>query len=54
MTTLILLIAALLGFNHWLLEPAVQASSDLLELKLLPWLALGVAAWLLAGRPSDG
>jgi len=54
MTALILLIAALLGFNHWLLEPAVQASTDLFELKLLPWLALGVAAWLVAGRPSDG
>ena len=54
MTALILLIAALLGFNHWLLEPAVQASSDLLELKLLPWLVLGVAAWLLAGRRGDG
>ena len=53
MTTLILLIAALLGLNHWLLEPAVQASTDLFELKLLPWLALGVAAWFVAGRPSD-
>ena len=53
MTALILLIAALLGLNHWLLEPAVQASSELLELKLLPWLALGVAAWLMAGRAGD-
>ena len=52
MTALILLIAALLGFNHWFLEPAVRASSDLLELKLLPWLVLGSAAWLLAGRPE--
>jgi len=52
MTALILLIAALLGVNHWLLEPAVQASTDLFELKLLPWLVLGVAAWLLAGRPE--
>ena len=53
MTALILLIAALLGLNHWLLEPAVQASSDLLELKLLPWLVVGVAVWLLAGRPGE-
>jgi hypothetical protein len=53
MTTLILLIAALMGLNYWLLEPALQASSDLLELKLLPWLLLGVAAWFVAGRPSD-
>jgi hypothetical protein len=54
MTGLILVIAVLMGLNHWLLEPALQASTDLFELKLLPWLALGVAAWLLAGRPSDG
>ena len=54
MTGLILVIAVLMGLNHWLLEPALQASSDLLELKLLPWLALGLAAWLVAGRPSDG
>ncbi|MFZ9945498.1 MAG: hypothetical protein ACO3FK_01720 [Vulcanococcus sp.] len=52
MSALILLIAALLGFNHWLLEPAVRASSEVLELKLLPWLLLGIAAWLLAGQPS--
>ena len=38
MSALILLIAALLGFNHWLLEPAVEASSELLELAWLPWL----------------
>lgn len=53
MSALILLIAALLGFNHWLLEPAVRASSELLELKLLPWLMLAGAAWLLAGQPNQ-
>lgn len=53
MSALILLIAALLGFNHWLLEPAVQASSEVLELKLLPWLVVALAAWLLAGQPSQ-
>ena len=53
MTVLILLIAALMGFNHWLLEPAVRASSDLLELKPLPWLLLALVGWLLAGRPGD-
>lgn len=47
---LLLLIAVLLGFNHWLLEPLVTLSSDLLELKKLPWLLLALAAWLLAGR----
>jgi hypothetical protein len=49
---LILLVAVLLGFNHWLLEPALIASSSVLELKQLPWLLLGLLAWLLAGRPE--
>jgi|OM-RGC.v1.037423719 hypothetical protein len=52
-SALILLIAALLGFNHWLLEPAVEASSELLELAWLPWLLLALVAWLLAGQPSQ-
>jgi len=50
---LILLVALLLGFNHWLLEPALIASSELLELKLLPWLLLAIVVWLLAGRPGN-
>ena len=50
---LLLLIAVLLGFNHWLLEPLVILSSELLELKQLPWLLLAVAAWLLAGRSDN-
>ena len=49
---LILLVAVLLGFNQWLLEPALIASSSVLELKQLPWLLLGLLAWLLAGRPE--
>lgn len=53
MSALILLIAALLGINHWLLEPAVKASTDLFELRLLPWLLLGTLAWLLAGRQQS-
>lgn len=53
MTTLILLIAVLMGLNYWLLEPALHASSDLMELKLLPWLLLGVTAWFVAGSPGD-
>ena len=50
---LLLLIAVLLGFNHWLLEPLVIVSSELLELKQLPWLLLAMAAWLLAGPSGD-
>ena len=53
MTALILLLALLLGLNQWLLEPAVHALTEALELKALPWLLLGAAAWLLAGRPEQ-
>jgi len=52
-TALILLLALLLGLNQWLLEPAVHALTELLELKLLPWLLVGGAAWLLAGHPKQ-
>ncbi|MFM9041602.1 MAG: hypothetical protein ACKOHJ_05055 [Vulcanococcus sp.] len=54
MAALILLIAALLGINHWLLEPGIQGASAVLEFAGLPWLLLGLLAWLLAGRTSQG
>jgi len=47
---LLLLLTLLLGLHAWLLEPTVQAITTLLELPALPWLALGVTAWVLAGR----
>jgi len=47
--TLLLLLILLLGLNVWLLEPALAFGSKLLELRPLPWLALGISAWLLAG-----
>jgi hypothetical protein len=46
---LTLLLSALLALNHWLLEPFTAWGEALLELRLLPWLALAVLAWLLAG-----
>ena len=47
---LTLLVLVLLTLNHWLLETLTGWGESLLELRLLPWLALGVGAWLLAGR----
>ena len=47
---LTLLVSVLLTLNHWLLETLTGWGESLLELRLLPWLALGVGAWLLAGR----
>jgi len=54
MAALILLIAALLGINHWLLEPGIREAIAVLEFAGLPWLLLGLLAWLLAGRTSQG
>jgi len=51
---LILLITVLLSLNAWLLEPLLQLISHGLELRLLPWLLLGVVGWLLAGQPKKG
>ncbi len=53
MTALILLLALLLGLNQWLLEPAMHWLTELLELKALPWLLIGGAAWLLASRTEQ-
>lgn len=49
MIVLLLVLSLLLGIHAWLLEPLVQGVTAVLELPMLPWLALGVAAWLLAG-----
>ena len=46
---LLVLMALLLGLNHWLLEPALQLISNGLELRILPWFVLLALAWLLAG-----
>jgi len=53
MIALLVLLALLLGLSHWLLEPLVQLGTRLLELTLLPWLTLALAAWLLAGRSGQ-
>ena len=50
MILLTLLVGVLLTLAHWLLEPLTGWGEALLELRLIPWLALGVLAWLLAGR----
>jgi hypothetical protein len=47
---LVALLTLLLSLNAWLLEPLVQGITTLLELPVLPWFALGIGAWLLAGE----
>ena len=49
MIVLLLVLSLLLGINAWLIEPLLQGLTAVLEQPILPWLALGVAAWLLAG-----
>ena len=50
MILLSLLLSVLLALNYWLLEPFTAWGEALLELRLLPWLLLGVLAWLLAAH----
>ena len=52
MSGLLLVLSLLLGLSHWLLEPLVTWSSQLLELQALPWLLLIAMAWVLAGKPA--
>jgi hypothetical protein len=46
---LLLLLSVVLVFHHWLIEPLIGLSSAALEWRLLPWLLLIGAVWLLAG-----
>ena len=52
MALALLLIVLVSGF-HWLLEPAIEAATSLLQLVGLPWLLLLGSAWLIAGREQD-
>lgn len=45
-----LLVMLLLGLQHWLLQPLLLLGSALFELRALPWLAIGLLLWLMAGR----
>lgn len=49
MIVLVVLLTLLLSLHAWLLEPLVQGITAALELPVLPWLALGIGAWVLAG-----
>ncbi|MCP9830689.1 hypothetical protein KBY80_04705 [Synechococcus sp. JJ3a-Johnson] len=44
-----LLLLVLLGLHHWLMEPLLRAATAVFELSWLPWLLLGLVAWVLAG-----
>jgi hypothetical protein len=48
---LVVLLAA--AAFHWLMESLLNVLPVLMELQVLPWVALGLGMWLLAGRPAD-
>ena len=50
MAALILTVCLGLAVAHWLMSPLTGALAPLAELHPLPWLALGVLLWLLAGQ----
>ena len=52
MAALILVVCLGLAVGHWLLEPLSAPLLPVSQLQPLPWLALGVVVWLLAGRPE--
>jgi len=50
---LALLVTLLMSLDHWLVNPLLGLGSALLQLRALPWLAIGLLLWLLAGPPSS-
>lgn len=52
MAALGLLILLTCGLCHWLLEPLLALGAALLNLVVLPWLALTLLLWILAGSPA--
>ena len=53
MAALLLTLLISLAAIHWLIEPWLRPLQGLFELQGLPWLALALAAWLLAGATND-
>ena len=49
-----LLLLVLLGLHHWLMEPLLRAGTAVFELGWLPWLLLGLLAWVRAGAAVLG
>jgi len=54
MVALLTLVAVILGFSHWLVEPLIRLLTPLLTLGWLGWAALLLLAWLLAGSSGQG
>ncbi len=52
MGALALVVLLAVAVFHWLMEPALQVLSGLMELSALPWLLLALGLWLLAGQPK--
>ena len=50
MLLLIALCMLCMGLFHWLFWPLEQSLKVLLEMQWLPWMALGIVLWLLAGQ----
>jgi hypothetical protein len=53
MAALLLTLVIILAVLHWLLEPLLHGLEAPLQLQWMPWLALGLGAWLLAGAGGE-
>ncbi|WP_411871749.1 hypothetical protein [Vulcanococcus limneticus] len=49
MPWLVLLVVAVMGLNHWLMEPLLKLGTGLFEGRSIGWLLLGVVVWITAG-----
>lgn len=52
MAALALAVCLAVAVFHWAMEPLLQWVPSVMELTALPWLALVLGLWLLAGRPA--
>ena len=52
MAALALVLLIILGLFHWLASPLLHALVAPFELQALPWLLLGLGAWMLSGAPG--
>lgn len=51
-SALLAVLLLLLSLHHWLMEPLLAVGESVLELGVLPWLALATVSWILAGSSN--
>lgn len=52
MPWIVLLVAAVMSLDHWLMEPLLNLGTGLFEGHAIGWLLLAVLVWITAGAAS--